>query len=131
MEAALEPEVRQTHRSLQAWMMDRAKRANIAAPQKDPDDDSDEDEEDEEVAEKKKKEAAEEAEAAAKADEKNWSLVGLACHDAKIGFKGNLSELNFTNWLWFHVIRPKLAETKSKLLDPDLESSGIVGVDDV
>merc|ERR1719407_453437 len=54
-------------------------------------------------------------------EEKNYSSVSLAYEDTKLSFRGHLSALNFTNWLWHHVVRDKLEETKGKVPDDDMD----------
>merc|ERR1711879_797198 len=62
--------------------------------------------------------------------QKNWSAVNVACKESKLTFRGCLTPVSFTNWLWYRCIRPKLEETKAKL--PELDISGnVYGIEDV
>jgi len=65
--------------------------------------------------------------------QKNWSAVNVACKESKLSFRGALTPVAFTNWLWYRCIRPKLEETKSKLPEIDIENSnyGIEEVEDL
>eukprot|EP00397_Hematodinium_sp_SG-2012_P002463 GEMP01002469.1.p1 GENE.GEMP01002469.1~~GEMP01002469.1.p1 ORF type:complete len:1021 (+),score=252.22 GEMP01002469.1:44-3106(+) len=111
MEAALEPETRATHKNLEAWLADKAKAAGI---KKAVDSDSESDGEEDEEGAKKAPEGEGE-----KKEEKNWSVVNLACQESRLQFRGVLTEKNFTNWLWKFVIHPKLEESRGKI--PDIE----------
>merc|ERR1712113_930264 len=62
--------------------------------------------------------------------QKNWSAVNVAYKESKLNFRGVLTPVAFTNWLWYRCIRPKLEETKSKLPEVDT-SSGAFGIEDV
>merc|ERR1712048_379981 len=91
-------------------------------------------EEDKEAEKEKKKREAEkeedEAAAGTIAKEKNWSAVNLTFKESKLSFRGVLSPLAFTNWVWYRCVRPKLEETKAKL--PDIDTSdGKFGIEDV
>merc|ERR1719506_579670 len=122
------PEERQTHRNLQAWMIHRAEKFGVQSQGEDDDDD---DEEEEELTEEMKKKLAvqeklaqdrkEDEEKPKIVEEKNYSSVSLAYEDTKLSFRGHLSALNFTNWLWHHVVRDKLEETKGKVPDDDMD----------
>merc|ERR1712224_345465 len=63
------------------------------------------------------------------AEEKNWSSVSLAYQESKLSFRGYLSAHNFTNWLWHHVIRDRLEETKGEV--PEDEIDGVAECDAV
>merc|ERR1711959_783746 len=81
------------------------------------------------VQEKLAKERKEEEEQPKVVEEKNWSSVSLAYQESKLSFRGYLSAQNFTNWLWCHVIRDKLEETKGKV--PEDEIDGVAECDAV
>ena len=88
------------------------------------DESSDEDEDDEspsatkKAAPKKKSGKEEEKKdepATEEGTDKNWSSVNLVFQESKLSFRAGLSELNFSNWIWSEVIRPKLDESKGNL----------------
>merc|ERR1712224_539384 len=61
---------------------------------------------------------------------KNWSTVGLSFQASRFTtFRGVFNEFNFTNWLWYYVVRPKLEDSKSDL--EDIEACDVVGVEEV
>merc|ERR1712014_15494 len=62
--------------------------------------------------------------------EKNWSAVNLTFKESKLNFRGTLTPIAFTNWVWYRCVRPKLEETKAKLPDVDT-SDGKFGIEDV
>merc|ERR1712113_692288 len=62
-----------------------------------------------------KKEEEEEAALNTAEKQDNWSAVNLVSKESKLNFRGVLTPVAFTNWLWYRCIRPKLEETKSKL----------------
>merc|ERR1719487_1816601 len=76
-----------------------------------------------------KKEEEEDKEQGEIKKDRNWSAVNCAFKESKLNFRGVLSPVAFTNWLWFRCIRPKLEETKSKL--PDLPDDNNYGIEDV
>merc|ERR1711988_1897988 len=53
--------------------------------------------------------------------------------ESKLSFRGVLTPVAFTNWLWYKTIRPKLEETKAKVIveNVDLEAFGIQDVDEI
>merc|ERR1712083_1186777 len=63
---------------------------------------------------------------------KNWSAVNCTFKESKLNFRGVLSPVAFTNWLWYRCVRPKLAETKAFSL-PEIEGDayGIEDVDEI
>merc|ERR1712190_40832 len=64
--------------------------------------------------------------------QKNWSSVNVAFRESKLNFRGVLSQVSFTNWLWYRCVRPKLEETKSKLPSiDDHHLDAVYGIDDV
>merc|ERR1711879_1028026 len=64
------------------------------------------------------------------AKEKNWSAVNLTFKESKLNFRGCLTAISFTNWVWYRCVRPKLEETKAKL--PDIDTSDPkYGIEDV
>merc|ERR1711957_132633 len=74
-------------------------------------DDGPEDEEEEKEAEKdekkkasKKKEDEEDAEVGVIDKTKNWSSVNLTSKESKLNFRGVLTQVSFTNWLWYRCI---------------------------
>merc|ERR1712094_20600 len=81
------------------------------------------------IQEKLAQERKEEEEQPKIVEEKNWSSVSLAYQESKLTFCGDLSAQNFTNWLWQHVIREKLEETKGKV--PEDEIDGVAECDAV
>merc|ERR1712151_767340 len=96
-----------------------------AAPAPADDDDDDKDD----TAAKAKAKEAEDEEAQGTIDkQKNWSSVNVAFRESKLNFRGVLTPVSFTNWLWYRCVRPKLEETKSKL--PEIETSNF-GIDDI
>merc|ERR1719343_1374520 len=95
------------------------------------DDDDDDDDKEEPAAKAKAKEAEEEDAAQGTIDKaKNWSAVNVAYRESKLQFRGVLSPMAFTNWMWYRCVRPKLEETKAKLPEIDI-SSGAYNIDDV
>merc|ERR1712061_181313 len=62
-----------------------------------------------------KKEEEEEAALNTAEKQDNWSAVNLVAKESKLNFRGVLTPVAFTNWLWYRCIRPRLEETKSKL----------------
>jgi hypothetical protein len=144
MEAAMPPDERTTHRNLSMWMAERAKERGVEADEpeeedddegeegeegEDGEDDDDEDEEEEDEVIAKMKKLRMEPEKPVQQEEKNWSAVKMACEESKLSFRGYLSAPNFTNWLWYNVVREKLEETKGKLTD--LEPGDVEGVEEV
>eukprot|EP00933_Yihiella_yeosuensis_P069900 TRINITY_DN7698_c0_g1_i1.p1 TRINITY_DN7698_c0_g1~~TRINITY_DN7698_c0_g1_i1.p1 ORF type:complete len:1103 (+),score=325.60 TRINITY_DN7698_c0_g1_i1:65-3310(+) len=159
MEAAMPPEERQTHRNLGAWLTDRAKAIGVKQEEDDEDDGAEDAEllkmlengtgeaptdgaaalveEEEEEPEKRpgaptKKEEEEDAANGTIDKAKNWSAVNAAFKESKLSFRGSLTPVAFTNWLWYRCVRPKLEETKAKL--PELDLSGdasVYCIDDV
>merc|ERR1711972_1253645 len=89
----------------------------------------------EEAAEDDKKEDKKEAEKEKDKDKdatKVHSSANVAYKASNLSFRGSLTPVAFTNWLWWRCIRPKLEETKSKL--PEIGEAtplGSFGVDDV
>merc|ERR1712113_264205 len=77
-----------------------------------------------------KKEEEEEAALNTAEKQDNWSAVNLVAKESKLQFRGVLSPMAFTNWLWYRCIRPKLEETKAKLPEIDI-SSGAYNIEDV
>lgn len=157
MEAAMPPEERQTHRNLQIWMMERARSKGIAEEAEGDEEDEemdpelaamlaegaegegaegegepdDDDEEEPSKVREGAKSAKEEEDAAAVGTiekTKNWSSVNLAYQESKLAFRGLLTPLAFTNWLWYRCVRPRLEEAKSKL--PEVDPSSVPGVED-
>merc|ERR1712066_1038403 len=95
------------------------------------DDEDEEDKEAEKEKKKREKEKEEDEEAAGTiSKEKNWSAVNLTFKESKLNFRGTLTPIAFTNWVWYRCVRPKLEETKSKLPDVDT-SDGKYGIEDV
>merc|ERR1712054_539736 len=56
-----------------------------------------------------------------------------AYKESKLSFRGVLTPVAFTNWLWYKTIRPKLEETKAKVIveNVDLDAFGIQDVDEI
>jgi len=152
MEGAMPPEERLTHRNLGLWMQDRAKLVGVKQEEGDEDEDDDAElaamlgesidaeaegaagadaESGDDEAQPSKREEEEDAAAVGTVEkQKNWSAVNVACKESKMNFRGALTQVAFTNWLWYRCIRPKLEETKSRL--PDVEAEGgAFGIDDV
>merc|ERR1712039_398666 len=78
----------------------------------------------------KDKQEEEDEEAAGTIDKaKNWSAVNCAFKESKLNFRGVLTPLAFTNWLWYRCVRPRLAETKAASL-PEIEGDAY-GIEDV
>lgn len=157
MEAAMPGEERQTHKNLANWMRSRAKECGVVEVKDDEEeedtaedlavmamlgggeaDDGAESEEEEPAApakgagkgdakEKEEKDAEEED---AKKDEKNWSSVNLVYRECKLNFRGSFSQVQFTNWLWYRVIRAKLEDTKSKMDEVDISDNNW-GIEDI
>ncbi|CAE7564279.1 abfD [Symbiodinium sp. KB8] len=155
MEAAMPAEERQTHRNLQIFFMERAKAAGVKEKEEEEEDDDDpemlalienggeapeggdaaesDDEDPRDTARKKQEEEDKEAVGTVE-KQKNWSSVNLAFQESKLNYRGSFSALSFTNWLWYRVVRPKLEETKSKMVelsDEELEKYGIPDVEEV
>merc|ERR1712217_563289 len=59
---------------------------------------------------------------------KNYSAVNLVFKESKTPFRGVLTPVSFTNWLWWRCVRPRLEKTKAAGF-PDVE--GEFGIDDV
>lgn len=121
METPLEAATKNTHLSLQKWLFDRAR---ILGLRKAGDtinggeDDSDSEEDESSPSSKKNPKPAEKVEKDKEAvEEKNWSMVNLVFQESKMSFRGNLSELNFSNWVWKEVVRPKLEDSKGAVDD--------------
>merc|ERR1712226_1383022 len=97
------------------------------------DDSESDDDKEAEKKETKKKEQEEQdaAEVGNVEKQKNWSSVNVAANESKLNFRGCLSKLNFTNWLWYRCVRPKLEETKAKLPELDADQLAKYGIDDV
>lgn len=156
MEAAMPAEERQTHKNLADWMRGRAQEAGVVELKEEEedtaedmavmamleggegDDDAAESEDEEPAAkgagkgaakEKEEKEE-EEKEEKKKADEKNWSSVNLIYRECKLNFRGSFNQVQFTNWLWYRVIRSKLEDTKSKMDEVDT-SDNMWGIEDI
>merc|ERR1712166_616526 len=68
-----------------------------------------------------------------KKEEKNWSSVNLVYRECKLNFRGSFNQIQFTNWLWYRVIRAKLEDTKSKMDEIDIGDNawGIEDIEDV
>lgn len=150
MESAMPTEERQTHKNLKVWMEDRAKDIGAVQVNDEDDDDdddptllamlesgegkdgeggfggdSDDDKDEPATASAAKAKAAKEQEeedaAVGTIDKaKNWSAVNVTHKETKMSWRGVLTPLNFTNWLWYRCIRPKLEDTKAKKLS-DIE----------
>merc|ERR1711879_635826 len=124
------------------WMIERAKSHNIKQIDEDEDIEDDEeltkmleggegepvegadaedDKEDDEPEKEEKKEEEEDDLQIQK--ERNWSAVNVAAKESKLTFKGCLTPVALTNWIWYRCVRPKLEETKSKLLS-EIDLSG-------
>ena len=130
MEAAMPSEEIATHRMLSFWMKDCAKKMGVKAipeeTESDEEDESgDEGESDGEMSPgakaREKQRLAQEAadkefEEKAK-KEKNWSQVHLAYIESKSNYRGIMTPLNFTNWIWAEIIRPKLLDAKGEMMD--------------
>merc|ERR1712217_817858 len=58
----------------------------------------------------------------------NWSAVNVVYKESKLPFRGALTPVKFTNWLWWRCVRPRLEKTKAKSF-PDVE--GDYGIEDV
>merc|ERR1712099_112314 len=83
-------------------------------------------------ADKDKKEDAEAEEDQGTIDKgKNWSAVNVAYKESKLNFRGVLTPVSFTNWLWFRCVRPKLEETKAKLPEVDASNFGIDDIEEI
>ncbi|CAE8674334.1 unnamed protein product, partial [Polarella glacialis] len=148
MEAAMPPEERQTHRNLSLWLQDRARTLGLEKENYDGDEDEEEDatlmamlengsgeavaggaaepdDDEEEPAPRPgapgKKEEEDDAANGKVEKDKNWSAVNLSCRESKLSYRGSLSPMAFTNWLWYRCIRPRLEETKAKLPELDLQ----------
>jgi len=157
MESAMPLEERQTHKNLSLWLQDRAKAVGVAQAADDEEeeedatlvamlengegkeeegggggkaDDDDDDDKDEAPATKGKGGKEEEEDHGTIDKQKNWSAVNVAFRESKLNFRGVLTPMAFTNWLWYRCIRPKLEETKSKLPEIDI-ASGMYNIDDV
>jgi len=155
MEAAMPAEERLTHKNLARWMVERASTFGVKQEKEEDEDEEEEDptllamlqggeegdegdggaddEEEEEkprpgAPSKKEEEEEDEKEGVIKKD-RNWSAVNCSYKESKLAFRGVLSPVAFTNWLWFRVIRPKLEETKSKL--PEIAADNTYGIEDV
>merc|ERR1712137_1204035 len=64
--------------------------------------------------------------------DRNWSAVNLTFRDSKLTFRGSFSNISFTNWLWWRIIRPKLETTKSKEGLPEVDiNDGNYGIADI
>merc|ERR1712039_106542 len=63
--------------------------------------------------------------------QKNWSAVNVAYKESKLNFRGVLTPMAFTNWLWYRCVRPKLEETKSKLPEVDVATFGIDDIEEI
>merc|ERR1712060_445389 len=147
-------EERTTHRNLGLWMQERAKSSGVKEQHEDDDADDPElmkmlegvgedegagqaEEEEEEQAPPPKTGAAkkeeEEEEASKIADKQdNFSAVNLVAKESKMNFRGVLTPVAFTNWLWYRCVRPKMEETKSKLPSiDDHQLDAVYGIDDV
>ncbi|CAD7945634.1 unnamed protein product [Amoebophrya sp. A120] len=134
MEVPLEAQTKNTHLSLQKWLADRARVLGIRAKQaeEDEDDDDESDDEDGTPASNKGKAQATPAQQQ-EVEEKNWSQVNLAFQESKLSWKQSFNPYNFTNWLWCHVVRNRLEESKGNVEDfaeGDLEKV-VEGVQDV
>merc|ERR1719199_1513336 len=112
-------------------MAERAKERGVEAdePEEEDDDEGEEGEEGEDGVIAKMKKLRMEPEKPVQQEEKNWSAVKMASEESKLSFRGYLSAPNFTNWLWYNVVREKLEETKGKLTD--LEPGDVEGVEEV
>jgi len=152
MEGAMPAEEKQTHKNLGAWMQSRAKASGVKAEKEEEEDDDDEealallagdggaeggleDDEsdgDDEAPPKKGDKEEEEPEIVVDKD-KNWSAVNLVCKESKLSYRGVLSQIGFTNWLWYRCVRPSLEATKSSLPDIDLSDCpyGIEDIDEI
>merc|ERR1712060_938064 len=93
-------------------------------------DDKDSDEEGDDGAAKKAAcEPEEDSKAAGSQDKgKNYSAVNVVYKESKLPFRGVLTTVSFTNWLWWRCVRPRLEKTKAKGF-ADVE--GEFGIDDV
>merc|ERR1712232_339420 len=156
MEGAMPVEERLTHKNLGLWMQDRAKSSGVKPEKEEEEEDYDDDpelmkmisgeggadateasggpaEDSDQEEEKGKKEEAEDEQQGIIDKGKNWSAVNVACKESKLEFRGVLSEVSFTNWLWYRCVRPKLEETKSKLPEIDVGNCpyGIEDVDEI
>jgi len=154
MEAAMPAEERQTHRNLQIFFMERAKALGVKETEQEEEEDDPEmmaliegaadggeggdgaesEEEDARDTARKKQEEEDKEAVGTVEKAKNWSSVNLAFQESKLNYRGSFSNLGFTNWLWYRVVRPKLEETKSKLpelSDEELEKYGIQDVEEV
>jgi len=152
MEGAMPAEEKQTHKNLGAWMQSRAKASGVKAEKEEEEDDDDEealallagdggaeggleDDEsdgDDEAPPKKGDKEEEEPEIVVDKD-KNWSAVNLVCKESKLSYRGVLSQIGFTNWMWYRCVRPSLEATKSSLPDIDLSDCpyGIEDIDEI
>merc|ERR1712050_630791 len=80
----------------------------------------------------KEKQEEEDEEVAGTIDKaKNWSAVNCAFKESKLNFRGVLTPVAFTNWLWYRCVRPKLEETKSKLPEVDTAAYFIDDVEEI
>jgi len=159
MESAMPTEERTTHRNLAIWMQDRAKSLNIKEGEEDDEDDEadkeimamleggdtkdgepdsdDDDDKAEPASAKAKAKASNDKEAEAEEDQgtiekqKNWSAVNVAYKESKLNFRGILTPMAFTNWLWYRCVRPKLEETKAKLPEIDVSNFGIDDIEEI
>merc|ERR1712137_735085 len=153
-EALMPLEEKQTHLNLRAWMQDHAKMRGIKdrdEEQEEEDDaeilkmleggeDGDDDDDDEEpeaadsvalssVAAKPGEDGKEDIKVE---KDRNWSAVNLTFRDSKLTFRGSFSNISFTNWLWWRIIRPKLETTKSKEGLPEVDiNDGNYGIADI
>merc|ERR1712194_826430 len=148
MEKPLEAATKNTHLSLQKWLFDRAKvlglrkkdaSAVAEADSDESDGESDGDDPSSPASGGKTNTTATTAETKSKetkAEEKNWSSVYLVYQESKLQFRGALSEVNFSNWVWKECIRRKLDESKGSMdsieeNDGELDEATTQGIEDV
>merc|ERR1711920_404621 len=63
---------------------------------------------------------------------KNWSAVNVVYKESKLNFRGTLTPVALTNFLWARCVRPKLEEGGSKGFDEiEGDAFGIADIEEI